>query len=216
MLLDIHTHHRPAVPGEAVFNLPLPVAGNERMDGLASDAGWFSAGIHPWRVPEARNDTWDWLERVVTYPSVVAIGEVGLDKRCAVEMSLQKEAFERQIRLSESVGKPLIIHCVKAFNELTELKKKHRPHVPWVVHGFRNNRHVAERLLREGIRISLGEKYAPDVLQCIPPEQLLAETDESTCPIRELIARMAAAKNREADSLCEQMDENARKLFFRS
>ena len=33
----------------------------------------------------------------------------------------------------------MVIHCVKAFNELIELKKKYRPQMPWVVHGFRNN-----------------------------------------------------------------------------
>lgn len=100
----------------------------------------------------------------------------------------------RQILLSESVGKPLVIHCVKAFNELIELKKRYRPQMPWVVHGFRNNLNIACRLMQEDIYFSLGEKYQPDVLQNVPLERLLAETDESPLDIRTVIGQMAEAK----------------------
>lgn len=57
------------------------------------------------------------------WPSIcLAIGEAGLDKLASADILLQKEVLIRQILLSESVGKPLVIHCVKAFNELIELK----------------------------------------------------------------------------------------------
>ncbi len=117
--------------------------------------------------------------------------------------------------MSESVGKPLVIHCVKAFNELIELKKKYRPQMPWVVHGFRNNLHIACRLMQENIYFSLGERYQPDVLRHVPLECLLAETDESTQDIRMVIGRMAETKNVEVSFLCDRIDENARKIFFR-
>ena len=119
------------------------------------------------------------------------------------------------ILLSESVGKPLVIHCVKAFNELIELKKKYRPQMPWVVHGFRNNLHIACQLMQENIYFSLGERYQPDVLRYVPLECLLAETDESTQDIRMVIGRMAETKNVEVSFLCDRIDENARKIFFR-
>ena len=56
--------------------------------------------------------------------------EAGLDKLASADILLQKEVLIRQILLSESVGKPLVIHCVKAFNELIELKKRYRPQMP--------------------------------------------------------------------------------------
>ena len=208
MLLDIHTHRNAAVPGECIFN--VEPAWVEPVEGC-----YYSVGIHPWKVLEAGPEDWTTLEKAVCHPSVLAIGEAGLDRLGPADILLQKEVFVRQILLSESVGKPLVIHCVKAFNELIELKKKYRPQMPWVVHGFRNNLHIACRLMQENIYFSLGERYQPDVLRHVPLECLLAETDESTQDIRMVIGRMAETKNVEVSFLCDRIDENARKIFFR-
>lgn len=54
---------------------------------------------------------------------VWAIGECGLDKYSQVDFDIQKQYFIKQIELSELTHKPLIIHCVKAYNELLNLKK---------------------------------------------------------------------------------------------
>lgn len=207
MLLDIHTHHITALPGESILNVEPA-----RFD--PAEGYYYSVGIHPWKASEAGLEEWKRLEEAAGHPSVLAIGEAGLDKLASADRMLQKEAFVRQISLSESVRKPLVIHCVKAFNELVELKKKLRPQMPWVVHGFRNNLNIACRLMQEGIYFSLGERYQADVLQNVPLERLLAETDESTLNIRMIIGQMAAAKDLELSSLCTRIDENARKIFF--
>lgn len=207
MLLDIHTHHMAALPGESILNVEPA-----RFD--PAEGYYYSVGIHPWKASEAGPEEWKRLEEAVGHPSVLAIGEAGLDKLASADRMLQKEAFVRQISLSESVRKPLVIHCVKAFNELVELKKKLRPQMPWVVHGFRNNLNIACRLMQEGIYFSLGERYQADVLQNVPLERLLAETDESTLNIRMIIGQMAAAKDLELSGLCTRIDENARKIFF--
>ena len=107
-----------------------------------------------------------------------------------------------------------MIHCVKAFNELIELKNRYRPQMPWVVHGFRNNLNIACRLMQEDIYFSLGEKYQPDVLQNVPLERLLAETDESPLDIRTVIGQMAEAKDVAVSLLCDRISENTRKIFF--
>lgn len=116
MLLDIHTHRNAAVPGECIFNVES--AWFEPVEGC-----YYSVGIHPWKVLEAGPEDWTTLEKAVCHPSVLAIGEAGLDRLGPADILLQKEVFVRQILLSESVGKPLVIHCVKAFNELIELKR---------------------------------------------------------------------------------------------
>ena len=87
--------------------------------------------------------------------------------------------------------------------------------MPWVVHGFRNNLNIAHRLMNEDIYLSLGEKYQADVLQSIPLERLLTETDESVWDIHTLIERMAEARGLEANDLCNRIDQNARKIFFK-
>jgi TatD DNase family protein len=45
-------------------------------------------------------------------------------------------AFEAQAFMAEEYQKPLIIHCVKAWNEIVELHKKNKPAVPWIFHGY--------------------------------------------------------------------------------
>lgn len=209
MLLDIHTHSADmAVPGESIVSVEpsrfLPVEGIN-----------YSVGIHPWKALEAMPQDWDCLEKALSHPAVCAVGEAGLDKLAEADMEVQKMVFIKQILLSEAVGKPLIIHCVKAFNELIELKKKFRPRMSWVVHGFRNNFHIGRRLMDEGIYFSLGEKYQTEVLHQVPLERLLAETDVSTLDIREIIRSMAAERELEVACLCEKIDENARRIFFR-
>lgn len=207
MLLDIHTHHLSASPEESILNMDA---------GPFTSAPYgYSVGIHPWKASEAGQKEWERLEEAVKHPAVVAIGEAGLDKFASAGIALQKDIFVRQILLSESVEKPLVIHCVKAFNELIELKKKYRPRMSWVVHGFRNNLNIARQLMQEGIYFSLGEKYQTDVLQNLPIERLLTETDESEWDIRTIIGRMAVEKGVEASYLCDRIDENARKIFFR-
>lgn len=212
MLLDIHTHHTTAGPEEYILNIEP-----EAFLPPEHHTCYYSVGIHPWKVMAAGTgeEAWSRLSEAVRHPSVLAIGEAGLDKLAEADMDRQREVFVRQIMLSESVGKPLVVHCVKAFNELIELKKKHRPRMPWVVHGFRNNLHIARRLLDAGICFSLGEKYQADVLRFVPTDRLLAETDESALPVRAIIARMAAERGIEPDELCARIDENARKIFFR-
>ena len=210
-ILDIHTHKsEEASRGRAIINYQLPVGGALCL------SSFYSAGIHPWQLTERdAEEQLAYLQKLLVEERLVAVGEAGLDKLAAAPMELQVRMFGKQVELSEKYRLPLVIHCVKAFNELIELKKKYRPQMPWVVHGFRNNLHIACRLMQENIYFSLGERYQPDVLRHVPLECLLAETDESTQDIRMVIGRMAETKNVEVSFLCDRIDENARKIFFR-
>lgn len=207
MLLDIHTHRISPIPGESIRNV-------DAVSFSPVEGFYYSAGMHPWNVTDGWEKEWDRLVEVVCHPSVLAVGEAGLDKLSPVGLTLQKAVFERQILLSEEVGKPLVIHCVKAFNELVGLKKKYRPTMPWVVHGFRNNPNIARQLVHEGIYFSLGEKFQDEVLREMPAEHLLTETDESRMDIREIIARIAVKRGMQVAELLSQIDVNARRIFF--
>lgn len=207
MLLDIHSHYAAPIAGESIWNVEpavfSPIEGN-----------YYSVGIHPWKAGAVREEEWRLLREAAEHPAVLAIGEAGLDKLMPIKPALQMAVFEKQILLAEAMGKPLIIHCVKAFNELVELKRKFRPNVPWVVHGFRNNVNIARMLLREDIRLSIGEKYQLPVLQEIPLECLLTETDESRMPVRDIIKSIAEVRRVTAEELSMQIAENAGKIFF--
>ena len=203
MLIDIHSHHSLPYP-EGMVSLPATR--------LPAPDLWpgqlYSVGIHPWDVkasgvsPEFREK----LEEAACRPDVVAIGECGLDPAHpgAAPMFAQMLALRLQIELSEKVGKPLILHCVKCWNEIIGLRKDLQACQPWVVHGFRGKPEILQSLLRAGIRVSFGERFNPESLKAIPAEFLLAETDASPLPIGEILALQSAVRPEITPALLER------------
>ena len=88
----------------------------------------FSAGIHPWYIPAHPEETLKELERLAASPSCKSIGEAGLDKYASTPLPLQRELFIRQAELAVSRQLPVIIHCVKAWDELLAIKKTSQKH----------------------------------------------------------------------------------------
>ena len=58
--------------------------------------------------------------------------------------------------LAEEVGKPLVIHLVKAVDELLKVKRDLRPSNPWIIHGFRGKAALAEEYLKHGFYLHSG------------------------------------------------------------
>lgn len=130
-------------------------------------------------------------------------------------MDLQLEVFEYQARLAEEVGKPLVIHLVRAADELLRLRRELRPAMPWVTHGFRGKAALAEEYLRHGFYLSFGEKYQADALSATPGDRLFIETDESVVPIEELYLRAAAVRGIGSEELHRIVSANIGKVFFK-
>ena len=78
MLLDIHTHHKEGIPGENILNVEPGLF--EPAEGC-----YYSIGIHPWKVLETEPEDWKRLEDAAGHPSVLAIGEAGLDKLASAD-----------------------------------------------------------------------------------------------------------------------------------
>ena len=144
---------------------------------------WFSCGVHPWNAEDSDSQL-RILEEIIVEPNVVAIGEAGLDKLRGAEMSVQIDVFRRQIELAMDVNKPLIIHCVKAWDELIRLYKEYKgSNIPWIIHGYRGNPQQTQQLSRVGFKFSIGEKFNADSLKEIPLTDIFCETDESDLTI---------------------------------
>lgn len=140
---------------------------------------WFSCGVHPWNTEDSDLQL-RLLEEIIVDPNVVAVGEAGLDKLRGAEMSVQIDVFRKQIELALSANKPLIIHCVKAWDELIRLYKEYEgSNIPWIIHGYRGNPLQTEQLSKVGFKFSIGEKFNPDSLKNIPLTDIFCETDES-------------------------------------
>lgn len=178
---DIHTHdYRRA--GSAIINISP--------DDSIMPGALHSVGIHPWQACEATENTIERLTTLCSHPQVVAIGETGLDAMKGGSINHQLEIFNLHITLSEQHRLPLIIHAVKTFDTVIRLKKRLKPAMPWIIHGFRGKPQLAVQLLNHGFYISLGEKFNPATAAIIPDDRLFTESDESLLPISAIIDRI--------------------------
>ncbi len=202
-ITDCHTHRE--APGAVVNVSPCDFAPAEGI--------FYSMGIHPWDCGNADEMLWQQLVEAVASPQVVALGETGLDALRGPALDVQQGWFERHIALSETVGKPLIIHCVKAYHLVLATHARLRPVQPWLVHGFRGKPELARQLLAAGLRMSLGPRFNEATARLLPDEFLLLETDDSGLPITTVAARIAAARATLPTTLLSIARRNAVALF---
>lgn len=206
---DIHTHKKAEHPDVT------PIVNHvvkEGESGKAREPGYLSCGIHPWYITDKKKQI-SLLRQLAAEENVVAIGEAGLDKLAQTPMESQIPVFKEQVLLSESLVKPLIIHCVKAWDELLVLRKEYMPGQAWIVHGFRGNGMLAEQLIRHGLLLSFGKKFNPDALIKAWPDRLFAETDEQESGIQETYGRIAESLSVSGELLSAQISENVNKIF---
>ena len=199
-LIDIHTHNNTA--GNSIFNSGTLYLADKKI----------SVGIHPWYI----NAEWkNKLATIVGFAgkgNVVAIGECGIDiLKSPAPVELQEEIFKAHILLAEELRKPLIIHCVKAYDRLIALRNELKPQQAWIVHGFRGKPQQTEQLIKAGFYISLGEKFNPDSARIIPADRLFIESDESSAAIADIYAAVACAKGAYIEALAVQTEQNAAK-----
>ena len=223
MFVDIHSH----IDNQAVIKI---------LDDNFEEKVLTTMGVHPWDVchferneMESRNpflskanDSGGFLDcttlRSVPLEMTTAIGEVGLDKVHKETFEKQIEVFEEMIRLSESYRKPMIIHCVRAYSEILEIRKKTKATMPWVIHGFNSSVETILQLLKYDMYISLGdilyrnENQAVKILNNIPIDRLFLETDISGRDIKKVYAKAADLLGCEVEFLCNKIFENYGRL----
>lgn len=183
------------------------------MEFTPQSEGLYTVGIHPWRVQDVTAEEWMRLEEIAAHPQVLAIGEAGLDKCIDTPLSFQQEVFARQVLLAEQVRKPLIIHLVKAQDELLALRKALRPCQPWIIHGFRGKSQQAQQLLQHGLYLSFGEHYQEDAFRQTPLDCLFLETDESQLSLIDLYQRAASLRSLSIEQLANAVNINFKQLF---
>ena len=201
---DIHTHQPARYPEDIVvisvdagrLKLPGPI--------IPQANNYYSVGIHPWHVDMK---SMDYVCEYASRPTVVAIGETGLDKIAAkdeCEFRLQQELFSAHAELSEATRKPLIIHCVKAWDELLHIHKSIKPVMPWIIHGFRGKELLASQLINAGLYLSFGKYYHEEALLIAWQKQrLLIETDDKDVDLHTIYEQIAGDLNISKETLAE-------------
>lgn len=203
---DIHTHHLPVHPEDvAIVNCLVPASGDRT-------GAFHSVGIHPWYIYNVEEQLVG-LKRQAMLSGVVAIGETGFDKLAEASLECQQEIFKVSAAFAEDLGFFLIIHCVKAWDELIASKKELKPRMPWVIHGFRGNATLAKQLIRQGFYLSFGEHFNPEAVREAWPGCLFAETDDREIDIRTVYRNLSTSLSLRPEQLAGQIAENVRDIL---
>jgi len=128
------------------------LAGRER--GLVA-----AAGIHPNDVHEIDADEWDRIERLVTSGRVAAVGETGLDwYREYAPRELQREFFERHIRLAQTHALPLVVHTRGSITDTLAMLQEAMVRGPLavVLHSFTGTAEQASEAVAVGCHLGFA------------------------------------------------------------
>ena len=207
---DIHTHRFPLHPEQAIVSQAI---GSALPGGRVA---YLSVGIHPWYLDAQQAESQlAILRQSIQDDRVVALGEAGLDRLRGCPLDVQISVFRHEVALAEEYRLPMVIHCVRAFNELIQLKKELHPQQPWIIHGYRGKESGVAELLRHGCYLSFGAKFQPEAVRAVPLHRLFIETDEADESIDEIGLRIAGIKGISTEELAEAIHKNVREVFFK-
>jgi len=213
--IDIHTH---SFYRDAETNLVVNVFPDE-LEKLQHPA-LFSVGLHPWHIRE--NSLENDLGTVMSaagITSVIAIGETGLDKVTGIPYNIQTLAFEKQLDIAQSMGKALILHCVRSYSEMISYRKKSDLSLPWIFHWFNSDEQMAAQLIRKNCFLSFGhnlfneQSRAFRTFRNLPASHIFFETDDAGFTIQEIYQRASQIKKTGLEELKTQIVDNFARCF---
>lgn len=213
-LINLHTHF--PLTGQQIglvnHNVLLPFEPKEDQR--------YSVGLHPWDLDQVTNNQWlETLESLLAHPQVLAVGECGIDRRLETPLEKQVRFFRLQVELAEKLGKPLILHAVRSYSDLLQLKKQSGSKLPWILHGYQGGVETTKQLAQMDFCFSLGAALLNDrqklnqSLREIPLSQLFFETDESAENIESIYIFAAGQLKTTAEKLNNQVLKNYQRIF---
>lgn len=155
--------------------------------------------------------------------SIVAIGEIGIDKKFATDgrmLERQKLVFERLVDLAIELGLPVCIHTRNALVEALDiLEQKGAKMVQ--LHFFEGDAEQARRAAGLGYMVSIPPMESSKrkrAIKAVPMQNLLAETDSpvnNAVPkdVEKSIAIIANVKGIGFDEAATALMQNTRRFF---
>ncbi len=140
-------------------------------------------GLHPWYINP--NYNLELLEKDLTgliekyQPDF--IGECGLDK-LKPHYKLQKSITELHCKLAQRYALPIVLHCVRSYNELLQILTKY-PVNKGLLHAYNANNDTAKQLAKKNIYLGIGSILMNENSQIYksivntPLQQLVIESD---------------------------------------
>ncbi len=211
--LDFHTHSMRHAEDNNVIEIISVHLGQEK------ESEYFTIGMHPWwtkaPVTPAQSEE---LVKQLQRKNCLAMGEMGLDNLKGAEMNQQMDILRSPLSIAEQQDKPVIIHCVRAFNQLIQIKKEFPKIKNWCVHGYGRHVTLAKQLIDQGFYLSLMptmplNKYQ-ELIDTLPIERIFLETDSmAEADIVDIYSNVSTLLKMEVSDLCRQMNRNAKEFF---
>lgn len=180
-------------------------------------SSYYTIGRHPWNVTKVlAQSELDLFRSHGMDENCLAIGEIGLDKLHSDTFSIQRDVYIQQLQSAAELGLPVIVHCVRAFDEVIQIKKKFPMIGKWAIHGFNKNAQLADQLIKEGFYLSLNTLKGTnneEILNVLPINRLFLETDDSENSITDVYFRTAEIINISPSELKAQISKNANEFF---
>ena len=156
---------------------------NEVLELLGKYSWMYGAiGIHPESADSYTDEDLRFIEEHINDERVVAIGEIGLDYYWTKDnKDKQKELFEYQLKLAESVNKPVIIHSREATQDTIDILKKYN--VRGVIHSFSGSYETACIYIKIGFLLGINGVITfkncnlKDVVSKLDLKDIILETD---------------------------------------
>ena len=213
--VNIHTHN--LLPEGDVISVVNIFPWEEDVP-EATDKMVFSMGLHPWFIEETDvEESLAKIERFLAERKLFGVGEAGLDAVNGPERDVQIDVFKRQVDLSERYGRPLIIHCVKEYNEMLALRRSTGAKQTWILHGFGSSPQMMEQLTGAGIFLSFGagllkSQKLQQVCSEVPDEMLFFENDVSETDIKEIYKKAAELREQSTEILKDIVFDNFKRI----
>jgi len=193
-MINIHSH---SLCENSIYNILLS------KDLTSNHYGKVSAGYHPWYLEQTnKNDRLNKYDRVSKMSNLIFIGETGLDKKCSTPFTLQEEVFIEHIQLAIDLKKPLIIHCVRAYQEILHILKMQNFNSPIIFHDYNGSPQLTKKIIKQGhIYFSFGKNLFDPLSQArkslisIPHRRIFLETDAHDYSIQNVYSKMSELKN---------------------
>lgn len=189
-------------------------------------------GIHPEEIDKLTDNSFEFIERNLNNPKIVAIGEIGLDYYWNKENKQeQQKVFRKQLEIAKNYNLPVVVHSRDAIEDTYNILKDYK--LKGDIHCFGSSLEMANKFIKLGYKIGIGGVLTfknslklKEVLKNISLDSILLETDSpylSPEPFRgkknepknvEYVAKkIAELKNISFEEVVDITTSNAKSLF---
>ena len=211
MLINIHTHHLDDVNNISIYNqYPWEFVNND---------SYYSIGIHPIFIdksnPEKDLET---IKLHIQNKKCLAIGEIGLDKLCEIDFDLQIDIFKKQLEIAELNKIPVIIHCVRSYQEILQIRKSMKLSIPFIFHGFNKNKNLLQQVISNNSIPSFGKNLLyntnlQSIFADLSEDNFFLENDNDEIPILEIYQKAAEIRGTTVEAIEKIVQHNFNTIF---